>query len=64
MVKLLSALFCSSLLSSTRSAGPSSELSWVFQTNSSLGYCHMSMIEPTGAASVVAAWQGAKVHEG
>ena len=43
---------------------PPPALSWVFRTNSSLGYSHMAMIEPTGGLSLVAAWQGAKVHEG
>lgn len=42
-------------------------LSWIFQTNASLGYCHMAMIERVGSANsstFVAAFQAAKVHEG
>ena len=44
--------------------GCTSSLSWIFRTNASLGYCHMSMIEKVGNHSLVAAFQAAKVHEG
>lgn len=40
-----------------------SKLSWVFKTNSSLGYCHMAMIEQMGDGTLVTTWQAAKVHE-
>jgi len=40
-----------------------SKLTWIFQTNKSLGYCHMAMIEQMGDGTLVAAFQAAKVHE-
>eukprot|EP00936_MAST-01D_sp_MAST-1D-sp1_P002327 g2327.t1 len=55
------------LLSASVNANLDSKLSWIFTTNSSIGYCHMAMIERVGDANstaFVAAFQGAKVHEG
>lgn len=52
------------LLSAHETIPKSVKLSWIFETNSSIGYCHMSMIEKISDTILVAAFQGAKVHEG
>eukprot|EP00937_MAST-01D_sp_MAST-1D-sp2_P001978 g1978.t1 len=67
LVAFVGAVASSSSNLSGAVASSSSNLSWIFTTNSSIGYCHMAMIERVGAPNstvFAAAFQGARVHEG